>query len=985
MKLLSLEIENLNSLFGKHVIDFTDSAFSSSNLFVITGATGSGKTTILDAICLAIFGKTPRLGKISKNKNDILSKGAKHCSANIEFKILNRHMRASFYQAYQKDGKNLQQQRRSITDLVSGKTIDKNIEEFLQSNFGLTFDIFTKSVMLAQGAFDEFLKATPKDRSPILEQITSSEIYSQISKFIYYQHKSQNEKFKLLKNQIEEAGEPDILHLNEQKELLNFCEKNMQAYNEKLKVLDEILPIKERIISHKDEKLAMENSILRLKQDQQTVEQSLTEQQLVYDGVKKTLVERQNTYNKAKEIWTKKITTEKLKAKVEQQLADKNSQVITIVDSLAKQEADVKELNNELIKNKNELVNIEGYQQKYAKHKMVFDNYDSIISLLNNIIDLNKEINAQDIDDIEKLALTDIEEQNYGDDIHKLDDKIRSIIKKKENEQKISTMQEEIKKLNQDLSDFQEQQKKYTLFEIHESYKHYLQHGEPCPLCRQMYNTENTELVAANHMEAQELEYINKQLAATLDNIAERNAEVRILQKNNQDIATDNVDMAKLEQQRAVLIEKKQQYESSRDYLFGAKKIFNNFEQLKSLLAHIMDISNKLAQMPKLLAQITDIKNTWQQQQQAMESISKDITTIISSIDKENKRSEELIASCYNIEKELITLTEENETLQRELQKIIFEHEDLLKEDINNLQKQVESLEGNANELASKLDKIKKQQVTISTNINTSSTRILEINDKLLLDSNKEVELLSLDSSKEFSGKSIIDLKEINMELKAKKDKEIEQQAVLKTKIEHLEKEQAKYLQLQERYEQQKLIEQRWSNLSKLIGSSDGQKYRNYAQAITFDLVIFYANEKLRLMSSRYLLEPKMQGGKFDSTLDINIIDSFQGNIARTIDNLSGGERFLVSLALALGLSQLSAQNFQIDTLFLDEGFGTLDEKTLEEALNMLTSLQNEGKLVGIISHIKALSEQIPVQINLLDNGNGRSNLSGAGVISKLA
>jgi exonuclease SbcC len=109
------------------------------------------------------------------------------------------------------------------------------------------------------------------------------------------------------------------------------------------------------------------------------------------------------------------------------------------------------------------------------------------------------------------------------------------------------------------------------------------------------------------------------------------------------------------------------------------------------------------------------------------------------------------------------------------------------------------------------------------------------------------------------------------------------------------------------------------------------------------------------------------------------VIDQYQAGEIRSTKNLSGGESFIVSLALALGLSRMASRNVRVDSLFLDEGFGTLDEDALDTALETLASLQQEGKLIGVISHISALKERISTQIKVTSGPGGRSTLSGPG------
>ena len=174
--------------------------------------------------------------------------------------------------------------------------------------------------------------------------------------------------------------------------------------------------------------------------------------------------------------------------------------------------------------------------------------------------------------------------------------------------------------------------------------------------------------------------------------------------------------------------------------------------------------------------------------------------------------------------------------------------------------------------------------------------------------------------------------------------------------------------------DEQKQRLQVWQQLHTLIGSADGKKYRTFAQGLTFQVMIKHANSQLQKMSDRYLLIHDE-----DSPLELNVIDNYQGGDIRSTKNLSGGEGFIISLALALGLSQMASQNIRVDSLFLDEGFGTLDEESLDIALDTLTSLQQEGKLIGIISHVQALKDRILTQIKVEKISGGFSQITGQG------
>lgn len=163
-----------------------------------------------------------------------------------------------------------------------------------------------------------------------------------------------------------------------------------------------------------------------------------------------------------------------------------------------------------------------------------------------------------------------------------------------------------------------------------------------------------------------------------------------------------------------------------------------------------------------------------------------------------------------------------------------------------------------------------------------------------------------------------------------------------------------------------------WQRLNALIGSAQGDKYRKFAQGLTLDHLLQLANQHLARLHERYVLQRKPTG-----ELELDIVDRWQGDVARDTRTLSGGESFLVSLSLALALSDLVSHKVSIDSLFLDEGFGTLDGDTLETALAALDVLNARGKMIGIISHVEALKERIPTQIHVEKGGGvGHSRLS---------
>ncbi|MES2627363.1 MAG: AAA family ATPase [Bacteroidota bacterium] len=164
-----------------------------------------------------------------------------------------------------------------------------------------------------------------------------------------------------------------------------------------------------------------------------------------------------------------------------------------------------------------------------------------------------------------------------------------------------------------------------------------------------------------------------------------------------------------------------------------------------------------------------------------------------------------------------------------------------------------------------------------------------------------------------------------------------------------------------------------WARLNEVIGSADGRKFRQIAQEYTLDALLEYANIHLEMLTRRYRVE------RIPGTLGLQVIDQDMGDEIRTVYSLSGGESFLVSLALALGLASLSSSRVKVESLFIDEGFGSLDPVTLSIAMDALERLHNQGRKVGVISHVQEMTERIPVQIRVTRVGSGRSKVEVVG------
>ncbi|HEX5792324.1 MAG TPA: AAA family ATPase, partial [Rheinheimera sp.] len=275
MKILSVRLQNLNSLRGEWLIDFRQPPFSQTNIFAITGATGAGKTTILDAICLALYHQTPRL-KTSPTSNELMTRNCSECLAEVEFEVAGSGYRAFWSQRRARglsDG-NLQPAKTELARLdgsiLAEKTSDKL--RLVTEITGLDFGRFTKSMLLAQGGFAAFLNADANERAELLEELTGTDIYGRISAQVFTDCREQKNQLDLLQAR---AGAVELLS-NEQQQQLN---NELADVKQRLAAQQQAINEQRRLLSWREQLSSAELEIQRAEQELQLAAAATAEHQ----------------------------------------------------------------------------------------------------------------------------------------------------------------------------------------------------------------------------------------------------------------------------------------------------------------------------------------------------------------------------------------------------------------------------------------------------------------------------------------------------------------------------------------------------------------------------------------------------------------------------------------------------------------------------------------------------------------------------------
>lgn len=956
MKINTIRFENLNSLVGKWEIDFTDNAYREQSIFAITGPTGAGKSTILDAICLALYGRTPRLEKISKSANEIMSRHCGSCFAEIEFETLKGTYRCHWSQrrARKKSSGELQQPKHEIANAVSGTILKSKIRDVLQMVIevtGMDFDRFTRSTLLAQGAFAAFLQAKGDERAPLLEQISGSRIYSQLSMQVHTITSQAKTDLAILEKELSHI---ELFSKEEEASLLNHLKQTEQQQNSALQSLHSIREqqtwlqalegLHKEITEHQTELDILVKEHSRHLKTLQALPLALAAQELhplflESERLQKTIKANSET---EENLHKQRDSLSAILQQLLPELKESQWNLKKIVEKEQQENLLIQEVQqvDETIRGENAI--LAHVQSEVGQFTAELERVEqNIITLQNAQQTIQKALQEttayfQHHQDNEQLITEYIGIETKITSLLELRKKERKLWEKEEKENasqaSLQAINQQSGKLKKDL-DFLESRLQ-LLIRIHglEEERKRLLTGEPCPLCGSTVHPYENEphITIPGEERLAHLLTVQEMLHELSDSWRKMKRQEEQLHR---DTLLNKTQLETAGTQQQALKEKKKLKESE------LQRIQMGLQKLQNKRVKLYGTKDPAHEYTLLHAQVTKIQQKTETLESRYQNTDKECIGIKSRIlqleeqkkllEQDEKKSTARFSSALTNS----LFSTQEEFLQALLPpaevKALQKREDTFKEKHAGLQRLLQ-------DKTERLNKTQSQKLTTET-LESIAPKLVEAESRV--ESLKEVMIASQEQLKQ------------NDKAKVKYNKQAQTIHNKRTQL------------------------YRWNRLHALIGSADGKKFRNFAQGLTFEIMVAYANRDLARMNDRYILVRDLE-----QPLSLNVIDTYQGGEVRSTINLSGGESFLISLALALGLSRMSSTNIRVDSLFLDEGFGSLDEETLESALDTLATLQEENKLIGIISHVVAVQQRIPLQIHLINQANGRSMLKGAGV-----
>ena len=955
MKILAIRLKNLTSIEGTVEVDFTAEPLHSAGIFAISGPTGAGKSTLLDALCLALYDKAPRfatsvesvnladVGDNQINQSDVrnlLRRGTSDGYAEVDFLgIDGRHYRSrwSVRRTRNKISGSLQPQTLEVKELDTEKEFQGTKKELLiqlVELVGLTYEQFTRTVLLAQNDFATFLKSKGAAKAELLEKLTGTGVYSRISQEVYARNKAAQEEVTLIQNRmnvIELMPEEELLALQKEKELL--AEKRVTGIkllaeqNEQLNVVRS-LKMQEDLWKKKQQEEQEEQARLKMLQGAlASQEEGLVHFKAQWEAIQPDLKKarqldvqiqsQQDSYTQSKQMLqsaNKQVSEQEQKMRMAtEQLQVSYSSLNRLLNHVGIEEALQLEQVEEILRQEADKLTA-GINTN--EERLLRLNSFGYPLLTEEQMKLQKELTRQQ--NIRQLTETQTKTKA---EIERLEKETTDCLKQ-------LTEQETALKVTQRLYE----NARMAVGKDVKALRQQLQEGEACPVCG-----------STAHPYHQEQEVVDT-LFRSIEQ--EYNAAVANCQQINN---------------RSIVLQRDWTHQKMVDGQIG--------EQLAALYKAGIDAGNeeqiqhRLTELAERILEYRNLYAEWQRSDEEIkkmrahcEALRENVSLCRLAMQKVSSAKEQLLllqntASAEQkrfevIEKALNVLRQERSQLLKgksadEAEAVVAKREKELNLALEKARKEVEAVHNRLSGLQGEM-----KQITLAIGELQEQYKKIESPEQL-------PEIIKKQQEENLNTERALSTMEARLL----------QQAKNKLTVEQIAKELA----------EKQTIAERWAKLNKLIGSADGAKFKVIAQSYTLNLLLLHANKHLSYLSKRYKLQ------QVPDTLALQVIDCDMCDEIRTVYSLSGGESFLISLALALGLSSLSSNNLKVESLFIDEGFGSLDAESLRTAMEALEQLQMQGRKIGVISHVHEMSERISVQVQVHKKVNGKSVLTVVG------
>lgn len=938
MRLLAVRLQNLNSLSGAHEVRFDEGALSAAGVFLITGPTGAGKSTLLDAMTLALYGRAARYG--NDKADEMMSRHTAECLAEVDFETKGEKLRATWRlrRARGKTDGKLQPVERRLANAVTGEILAEKsaeMDRLIEERTGLDAQRFLRSVLLAQGQFAAFLKAKPNERAELLEKITGTEIYTELSKLAFETYKAKDEQVQRLKAAL---GAVTVLDDEARQRLeTSFTEtqtgaarlqsesqsatQQLHAQREHATIVAEITKLGEDVKQFQSAQSTAEADVSKVKAIAEDAKTQRTRLEPVWEQAaglaaqgeqfEKQLADSRATY----QSWAKEQKEAATKRDAAEKALAAHQQAAQALEAWLKQHAADAELGEHLPKLRPAVRDWREAHVKLVEGRKRHAEAEALKKRLNDSETQTAVWTKKAAEGLAK-AEKDRDEQ-------------------KRRAEKIEVQREIVRK-SELVAGFDE-------------HRHDLKPGEPCPLCGA---TEHAFASGETSFESQ-LQAARKLLAGLEKQHEQAQRALTLLERELVKMETElGAEKKRAEEVRKGLAEievpdvrslEAEELRARRSITFLACANGDS-EETQAGKPTLQDVERELDALETRSTTFTKKQQEAAQQRSKRQVLEGDLQLKKADEDGKTKRLDELKA-------EGVSLRTKADALKGQLNELLGGK--TLAEDRQEHEARVTSAEKALREAETKLSALQTQLAATLAKLEQLEMRRKPFEGQSVLSTTalSELEATTRQLGEAFAMKRT-ELGSLDQQLKndddARKRREAGGAELQSAEAEAL----------------------RWGRLKELIGSADGAKFSRFAQSLTLRQLIGLANEHLKVLAERY----RLMAAPGDE-LDLRIVDLYQANVDRPMESLSGGESFLASLALALGLSELASRHHPIDSLFIDEGFGTLDSETLEIALSALENLRSRGKTIGLISHVDLLKERLTTQVRVVRGAGGTSRI----------